>query len=280
MYINTPYTNEVTSMLVAAGLRKRFGDVTALDGLDLTVPPGEVTGLIGPNGAGKSTFMALAAGLLRPDAGAVTIAGADPARDPRRARALLGLAPQEVALYPRVTVGEHLRLFGRLADLRGAALRRRIDETVQALRLTELLDRPAGALSGGQRRRTHAATALLHRPRVLLLDEPTAGADPTTREALLAAVRARAGDGAAVCYTTHYLPELEILQATVALLVRGRIIARGSRQDLLARLQGARHCQPALDDLYRSLLGAPPQGALPQGAPPQPSESEGAPDAA
>src|SRR6266540_2448499 len=193
------------SMLVATGLRKRFGDILALDGMDLTVAAGQTTGLIGHNGAGKSTFMALAAGLLRPDSGAVTVAGVNPIRQPRRARALLGIAPQELALYPSLTVREHLRVFGRLAGLRGTALRRQIDQTAQAMCLTQVLDRPAGLLSGGQRRRTHTATALLHHPRVLLLDEPTAGADPTTREAVLA---------------------------------HGRVIASGARHDLLAALPG------------------------------------------
>jgi len=180
--------------------------------------------------------MALAAGLLRPDSGAVTVAGVSPIRQPRHARALLGIAPQELALYPSLTVREHLRLFGRLAGVRGTALHRQIDQIAQAMCLTEVLDRPAGLLSGGQRRRTHTATALLHHPRVLLLDEPTAGADPTTREALLAAVRAQADAGAAVCYITHYLSELDTLQATVAVLAHGRVIARGARQDLLAAL--------------------------------------------
>jgi len=180
--------------------------------------------------------MALAAGLLRPDSGAVTVAGVSPIRQPRHARALLGIAPQELALYPSLTVREHLRLFGRLAGVRGTALHRQIDQIAQAMCLTEVLDRPAGLLSGGQRRRTHTATALLHHPRVLLLDEPTAGADPTTREALLAAVRAQADAGTAVCYITHYLSELDTLQATVAVLAHGRVIARGARQDLLAAL--------------------------------------------
>src|SRR6266508_576911 len=224
------------SMLVATGLRKRFGDILALDSMDLTVAAGETTGLIGHNGAGKSTVMALAAGLLRPDSGAVTVAGVSPIRQPRHARALLGIAPQELALYPSLTVREHLRLFGRLAGVRGTALHRQIDQIAQAMCLTEVLDRPAGLLSGGQRRRTHTATALLHHPRVLLLDEPTAGADPTTREALLAAVRAQADAGTAVCYITHYLSELDTLQATVAVLAHGRVIARGARQDLLAAL--------------------------------------------
>jgi ABC-2 type transport system ATP-binding protein len=221
-------------MLVATELVKRYGRVTALDGFSLTVEPAEICGLIGHNGAGKTTFVEVATGLTRPDSGSVTIAG----RPPGRARHLFGLAPQEIALYLSVSLRQNLRLFGGLAGLRGRALRCAITETAEALRLVDVLDRPVGLLSGGQRRRAQAATALVHRPPLLLLDEPTAGADPDTRRALLDLVKRRARDGAAVCYTTHYLPELVQLDASLAICAAGRVIARGSQQTLLARLPG------------------------------------------
>lgn len=223
-------------MLEARGLRKDWGPVPALRGFDLTVRRGEICGLVGHNGAGKSTFARICAGLDRADAGTVTVDGVDQAADPVRARARLGLAPQELALYPTVSLRRNLRFFGALAGLRGPRLRREIAEVAEAMELTGALDRPLGRLSGGQQRRAQAATALLHRPSVLLLDEPTVGADPATRQALLALVRARAEEGAAVCYTTHYLPELDDLGATLAVASAGRIIARGDRADLLARL--------------------------------------------
>jgi ABC-2 type transport system ATP-binding protein len=209
-------------VLVAEGLHKRYGSVVALDGFDLSIAAGEVAGLIGRNGAGKSTFAAIAAGILRPDRGRVLIDGA------------VGLAGQEIALYPTATVRENLRFFGRVEGLRGRSLRLAVDEVTVALRLTGSLGDRVATLSGGQRRRVHAAVALLHRPGVLLLDEPTVGADPASREALLAAVRERADAGAAVCYTTHYLPELDLLDATVALADAGRVVLRGSRADLPA----------------------------------------------
>jgi ABC-2 type transport system ATP-binding protein len=221
-------------VLVAEGLHKRYGPVQALAGFDLSVAAGEVAGLIGRNGAGKSTFAAVAAGLRRPDRGTVRVDGIDLAREPRRAKRRLGLAGQDIALYPTATVAENLGFFGRLHGLRGRPLHAAIDEVTGALRLTGLLRTTVATVSGGQRRRVHAAVALLHRPAVLLLDEPTAGADPASREALLAAVRERAAAGAAVCYTTHYLPELDILGATVALADAGRVVLRGSRADLLA----------------------------------------------
>jgi ABC-2 type transport system ATP-binding protein len=221
-------------VLVVEGLRKAFGPVTALDGFDLTVRSGEVVGLIGHNGSGKTTFARVVAGLVRPDAGRVRIGGAD---SPDR-RGLVGFAPQEPALYPTATVRENLRVFGGLAGLRGAALRREIDAVAPALDLAGVLDRRVATLSGGQFRRVQAATALLHRPPVLLLDEPTVGVDPPTRAALLRLVRERAASGTAVCYTTHYLPELDELGATLAVAARGRIVARGTRADLLAGLPG------------------------------------------
>ncbi len=225
-------------VLVVAGLVKRYGSRPALDGFDLTVRAGEITGLVGHNGAGKTTFVEIVTGLVKPDAGTVTIGGIDGLRESRRARRLVGVSPQEQALYVSATVRDNLRLFGALAGLRGGRLRLAIEQLAEELRLTEVLDQRAGLLSGGQRRRTQAGAALIGNPRLLLLDEPTAGADPQTRAALLAAVRARAAAGVAVVYTTHYLPELADLGATVAVARSGRVIARGSQDSLMRGLPG------------------------------------------
>jgi ABC-2 type transport system ATP-binding protein len=221
-------------MLHADGLIKQYGAVRALDGFTLDVAAGEIVGLVGHNGAGKSTFVDVLAGLTRPDAGSVTIGG----RPPGAARGDVGVAPQHLALYPAATAAEHLRLFGRLAGLRRRALREATDEVVHTLALHDFLDRPTGLLSGGQQRRVQAATALLHRPGLLVMDEPTAGADPQTRQSLLAALRRRAAAGAAILYTTHYLPELADLGATLAVARRGRVIARGTGAALLDGLPG------------------------------------------
>ncbi|WP_255954311.1 ABC transporter ATP-binding protein [Streptomyces odontomachi] len=225
-------------MLNTAGLVKRYGRHVALDGFDLEVAPGEIVGLIGHNGAGKTTFVETVSGLVRPDAGRVSVGGHDALRTPHAARRLLGLAPQEVALYHGVTVRENVRLFARLAGLRGRRREQEITRVLDELRLSGLADRPVGVLSGGQRRRVQAATAMVGSPPLLLLDEPTAGADPETRSALLAAVKARAASGTAVLYTTHYLPELVDLDATLALAHAGRIIARGTQQELTHHLPG------------------------------------------
>ena len=221
-------------MLEAIDLVKRYGPVPALDGFSLRVAPGEIVGLVGHNGAGKTTFVEIVSYLVRPDSGRVTIDGKEPAA----ARGLVGIAPQHLALYPSITVREHLELFGRLAGLRRAALRTAVDDLAGALRLGAFMDRHAAVLSGGQQRRTQAATALVHRPALLLLDEPTAGADLETRQAMLDVVKQRAGEGAAVVYTTHYLPELAELQATIAVARDGRVIARGTHEELVDGLPG------------------------------------------
>ena len=220
-------------MLVVEGIRKSYGHLEALAGVDLVVERGEVVGLVGPNGAGKTSLVSIIAGLLKADSGKVTIGGIDVARGRDRISALLGLAPQELAVYPTIKVIENLTVFGELAGLRREALRTRIAETAEALSLTDLLQRPVMALSGGQKRRLHTAMALIHRPPLLLLDEPTVGADIETRAELLALVRRLADEGAAIVYSTHYLPEVEQLDATVAVIDRGRILARGALRDLL-----------------------------------------------
>ena len=225
-------------MLAAEGLVKTYGRLRALDEFTLRVAAGEIAGLVGPNGAGKTTFVEVVTGLIRPDAGSVTIDGVNALKHPRAARGRLGVCPQETALYPSITVAEHLRLFGALAGLRRAGLRRAVGDIGELMELTDVLSKPAGLLSGGQRKRTQAATALVAYRPLLLLDEPTVGADPLTRTALLSLVAARAAAGAAVVYTTHYLPELAALGATIALARDGRIAARGSQAEL------------GLDDLF------------------------------
>jgi ABC-2 type transport system ATP-binding protein len=208
-------------VLHAKDLRKSYRQVAALDGFDLDVEAGEIVGLIGHNGAGKSTFVSVVSGLVKADGGELRIGTKQ-----------IGVAPQTLGLYPTATVREHLRLFARLNGTRD------LGDVAADLLLTDLLDKKVKELSGGQQRRVQAATALVHRPRLLLLDEPTVGADPVTRDALLQAVRRHAERGAAVVYTTHYLPELDKLDATLAVAQHGRVIARGSRAQLLKGLPG------------------------------------------
>ena len=219
-------------VLAAEGLVKTYGGRRALDGFTLSVAAGEIVGLVGHNGAGKTTFVEVVAGLVRPEAGRVRVGGVDTLARPRAARALMGICPQETALYPSATVAEHLRLFGSLAGLRRTALRKAVDDIIERMDLTAAARQPAGLLSGGQRKRTQAATAMIAERPLLLLDEPTVGADPLTRSKLLAVVADRAKAGAAVIYATHYLPELADLGATIAVAQAGRIVARGTLDEL------------------------------------------------
>ncbi|HTU74891.1 MAG TPA: ABC transporter ATP-binding protein [Trebonia sp.] len=230
-------------VLEASGLVKTYGGQRALDGFTLRVAAGEIAGLVGHNGAGKTTFAEVVTGLVRPEAGQVRVRGVNALTRPRAARRLVSACPQETALYPAATVAEHLRLFGALAGLRGSGLRRAVDDIAGRMDLTSVASKPTGLLSGGQRKRVQAATALIAERPLLLLDEPTVGADPATRSRLLAVVADRAAAGAAVVYTTHYLPELVELGATVAVAESGRVIARGAQRelslDLVSELLGA-----------------------------------------
>ena len=225
----------MAGLLEIRGLAKAYGDKQVLRGVDLDAMAGEIVGLLGPNGAGKTTLVSIVAGLRTADQGTVTLAGIDALRDSRRARENLGLAPQALGVYPQLTAEANLRFFAELAGIKGNLLRSRVAEVAEALDLTEMLGQKAGTLSGGQQRRLHAAMALVTDPKVLFLDEPTVGADVRTRGQILDVVRQRAAAGCAVVYTSHYLNEIEELQATVAVLEAGRIIARGRVSELVAK---------------------------------------------
>ncbi len=220
-------------VLSVRDVHKSYGDTVALDGIDLDVAAGEIMCLLGPNGAGKTSLISIVAGLRRADAGTVTVAGIDVARNPVDARRKLGLAPQELGVYAEQTVDENLRYFGELVGLRGVALRQEIADVADSFELTALVDRRARTLSGGEKRRLHAAMALLGRPPLLLLDEPTSGVDVATRAKILDTVRRLADHGCAICYSTHYLGEVEQLDASVTIIDRGRVIAEGSVGELI-----------------------------------------------
>lgn len=222
-------------MLRIEGLHKAYGSTVALDGVDLSIEPGEIVGLLGPNGAGKTTLVSIVAGLRAADAGSVRVGEIDALREPSRCRELLGLAPQDLGIYPIMSAESNLAYFGRLAGLRGDELRTRVHEVAEALDLLPLLPRKASSLSGGQKRRLHTAMALVHRPQLLFLDEPTVGADVRSRGRILDAVKELASAGCAVCYATHYLPEVEEIGDSVAVIEQGSIVARSSVGELVAR---------------------------------------------
>jgi ABC-2 type transport system ATP-binding protein len=213
---------------------QRFGAVVALDQVSLELGAG-INVLLGHNGAGKTTLTEIVAGLRRPDAGSIVVNGVDAYLDPDVARRLVGWAPQQLAIYPTLTVRENLVVFAELAGLHRRLARQRIDDVLARLGIADLADRVAGLLSGGQQRCVHTAVALVHEPQILLLDEPTTGVDVEHRLELLAAVRNLAAQGVCVCYTTHYLAEVEALDPVmIAILERGRVLRAGAAADLVA----------------------------------------------
>jgi len=222
------------SAIIVAGLRKRYGTRTVLADVALTVDGGEIVGLLGPNGAGKSTALSILATLLAPDEGSVRIAGHVLPGAARAARQALGLVPQEVALYPTLTGRENLHFFGRMLGQRRADIPAAAVHALDLVGLGERADDLVEHYSGGMRRRLNLAVGILHRPRVLLLDEPTAGVDPQSRERIHVAIEQLARAGAAVLVSTHDMDEADRLCDRIVLLDTGRVVASGTTSDLVA----------------------------------------------
>ena len=240
-------------LLDARGLAKTYPGASraALAGLDLTVAGGEILGLLGPNGAGKTTAVSILCGLLRPDVGSVELCGHDALRHPAKVRPLLGLVPQEIALYPSLTARENLTFFGRLYGLRGQALRQAVADGLELVGLTEHAEKPLASFSGGMKRRANLAAGILHRPRLLFLDEPTVGIDPQSRNMILDNLKRLSRAGMAMLYTTHYLAEAAQLCDRVMVVDHGGLLAEGTPAALIAAHPG---CE-TLEDLFLQLTG-------------------------
>jgi ABC-2 type transport system ATP-binding protein len=219
-------------------LSKSFGAVRAVDNVNLEVRPGEIYGLLGPNGAGKTTTISIVCGLLKPDAGEVLIEGQGFHRDPARARRLMGVVPQDIAVYEELSGRDNLEFWGRLSGLDRRTARARAEELLDALALTDRGRDAVKLYSGGMKRRVNLGCALLHRPRLLLLDEPTVGIDVQARMSILEFIRGLTGQGTAILYTTHYLEEAETLCQRIGIIDQGRILAEGTLPELQQRLGG------------------------------------------
>jgi ABC-2 type transport system ATP-binding protein len=234
----------MTDLISAHGLvkiyRGRRSEVRALDGVDLAVPEGTVLGLLGPNGAGKTTAVRILATLLKPDGGHATIAGHDVVREPEAVRRLIGLSGQYAAVDENLTGSENLWLFGRLYRLSSAEAHRRADELLRDFDLVDAKDRVVKTYSGGMRRRLDLASALIARPRLLILDEPTTGLDPRSRLGMWDVIRALVRDGVTLLLTTQYLEEADELADTIAVVDHGKIIARGTADELKSQVGGER----------------------------------------
>lgn len=227
-------------LLEVQGLSKAFGAVRAVEEVSFEVRTGEVYGLLGPNGAGKTTMISMVCGLLKPDAGSVWVEGHNFWADPQRAKRLMGVVPQEVALYEELNARENLEFWGRMAGLGAAEARSRAGELLETLALTDRARDRVKTYSGGMKRRVNLGCALLHRPRLLLLDEPTVGIDPQARARILEFVRGLAASGTAILYTTHYLDEAEALCQRIGIIDHGRLLAEGTLDELRQRLGGDR----------------------------------------
>ena len=217
--------------LEVASLVKRFGQVTAVDGISLALSSGECLGLLGPNGAGKSTLIRCIVGRALADAGRITVFGF--AVGTSEAREALGWVPQELALYPRLTCGENLAAFGRYHGLSGSKLAQSVTWCLEWAALGDRAGDLVKNLSGGMKRRLNMAAGIIHRPRVVLLDEPTVGVDPQSRNRIFEMIEALRAEGTAIIYTTHYMEEAERLCDRVAIIDHGRIVAQGTNRELI-----------------------------------------------
>jgi len=242
-------------MLAVHDLRKTFGTLVAVDGVSFLVRPGQLLGLLGPNGAGKTTTVSMIAGLVTPDRGEVLVAGHKLAGDTDPVKAKIGLVPQDLALYDELSAQANLRFFGGLYNLTGAALERAMSA---ALDLVELSDRRKDLVktfSGGMKRRLNLAAGLLHDPDILLLDEPTVGVDPQSRNAIFQNLEELKRRGKALLYTTHYMEEAERLADRIVVIDHGKVIADDTLDELYALTPAVAGVRPSLESVFLTLTG-------------------------
>jgi ABC-2 type transport system ATP-binding protein len=224
----------VRPTLTCRGLRKQFGERIAVDGVGFAIAPGETYGLLGPNGAGKTTTISMVCGILSADGGTVEVDGQPIDTGTTAAKGAIGYVPQDLAIYPDLSARENLVFFGRLYGLGGRRLRDRVAEVLRVIDLADRADERTERFSGGMKRRLNIGIGLLHEPRLLVLDEPTVGVDPQSRNAILGSVESLSAAGMAILYTTHYMEEAERLCDRVGIIDSGRIIAEGTRRELVA----------------------------------------------
>jgi len=247
------------AILDIVDLHKRYGRIVALERITLQVFEGEMFGLLGPNGAGKTTLLSILSCQLRQTAGEARILGRRLSRSDKELRRLIGIVPQEIAVYRELSARENLLFFGQLYGLAGSLLRERAAEILTAIGLTDRADDPVGTFSGGMQRRLNLGAALMHRPPLLLLDEPTTGVDPQSRNHIFEEIRRLNGLGVTVIYTSHYMEEVQALCTRVGIIDQGRVLDCDTVQGLLQRLQGQIRFQATrLPEEARARLAALP----------------------
>ncbi len=251
-----------SSVIEINGLVKKYGDRVAVNNLSLSVLKGEIFGLLGPNGAGKTTTISILATLLSPDGGKVTIGGHDLVKEAKMVKNIIGLVPQELALYPTLSAWDNLAFFGRIYGLRGPALKERIETVLDLVGLSDRAGDAVQTFSGGMKRRVNIAAGLIHQPRILFLDEPTVGVDPQSRNFIFEHVERLNAEGMTIIYTTHYMEEAERLCHRVAIMDEGRILALDTPKGLISLLGGGVIHLGLAADAAEALL--PSVQALPQ----------------
>jgi sodium transport system ATP-binding protein len=237
-------------MIQVDGLHKRFGSVTAVDGISFTAPDGAVTGLLGPNGAGKTTTLRMLYALMRPDEGTIAVDGIDAVAEPQKAQAQLGVLPDVSGLYPRLTPREHIEYYGQLQGLAGKPLQERTRQLLQTLDMEAIADRRTQGFSHGERTKVALARALVHNPRNILLDEPTNGLDVMSTRAVRDIIRRLRADGRCVVFSSHVMQEVSALCDTIIVIAHGKLVASGSPDEL--RAQTGRQ---NLEDAFVALVG-------------------------
>lgn len=222
----------MAAMVSVSGIVKHYGNVRAVDGISFEIAEGEIFSLLGPNGAGKSTTISMLSCLIRPTAGDATVAGHSVVSETMAVKALIGVVPQEIALYDALSARENLVFWGRMYGLSGRALDQRVDDVLEQIGLASRAKERVAHYSGGMKRRVNIGVGLLHRPRLLFLDEPTVGIDPQSRRAILDSVKDLNRQGTTILYTTHYMEEAEELSHRVGIMDRGKLIAIGTQPEL------------------------------------------------
>jgi ABC-2 type transport system ATP-binding protein len=225
-------------LLEVENLQKYYGDIRAVDGISFQVKKGEIFGLLGPNGAGKSTTISMISTLIPHTAGKMLFEGADISREPESIRKRLGVVPQDIALYPTLSGYENLVFWGNMYGLKGAELKGRIEEIAEIIGLNGRLKDRVDRYSGGMKRRINIGAALLHRPDLLIMDEPTVGIDPQSRSHILDTVLQLNRQGMTIIYTSHYMEEVEYLCSRICIMDQGKIVASGTRDELVQMTQG------------------------------------------
>lgn len=227
-------------MLIVNDIKKNYEDKQVLKGVSFQLKKGESFGLLGPNGAGKSTLIGIMTGLIRAASGTVTIGGKDLNKETKHAQQLIGIVPQEIALYLHLTAKENLMFWGRMYGLKGKELKSRVQETLELIGLEDRANDKVKVFSGGMKRRVNIGCAILHRPKLLIMDEPTVGIDPQSRNHILETVKTLNSEGMTMIYTSHYMEEVEYLCERMAIMDRGSIIAMGDQRELSELVENQR----------------------------------------